>query len=309
MSSGRPLDSNVYGAVLETIRDFKQVLWIPQGRQKHVRCITNRDTRRFRKHEKKFQRTRKINFDIYIIGCEFSLPPLFFMFTTASSTTVCDLSHMFLLSNGIDGTCTTPCLVVYRVCSDQNTEKIVLFNSWNSSKCYKNISRKNKLRGSKDNRGFLKKTCLVNAHEPRSVISLDLIFLVKQNEGNSQHGQKNQAAQKEKETSKMLASRAYGFERQNEKCVVWQVGSVLHLPYTRFFAKYWNTWKSFFEVSCVTSRICLIDIRRKSCVLLFLDWKDPWKSSDMTSWQPKIAKMTLNGMVKIWRENMWEVLF
>ena len=53
--------------------------------------------------------------------------------------------------------------------------------------------------------------------------------------------------------------------------------------------------KSFFGVSCVTSRICLIDIRRKSHVLLFLTRKDPYKSSGMTSWHPKSAKMTPRG--------------
>ena len=67
-------------------------------------------------------------------------------------------------------------------------------------------------------------------------------------------------------------------------------------------------WKSFFEVSHITSRICLIDIRRKSLFLLFLDPNIPLKSSDMTSKHPEGAKI-MPFEVKILRENMWDVLF
>ena len=66
-------------------------------------------------------------------------------------------------------------------------------------------------------------------------------------------------------------------------------------------AKKIDHMEKFFGVSCVTSRICLINIRRKSRVLLFLARKDPFKSSEMTSWHQNSAKMTPHGQDFAWK--------
>ena len=62
-----------------------------------------------------------------------------------------------------------------------------------------------------------------------------------------------------------------------------------------------SIWKSFFGVSHVTSRICLIDTRRKSHFWLLLVKKRHPKTSEMTSWHPKSAKITPRGHNFAWK--------
>ena len=107
-----------------------------------------------------------------------------------------------------------------------------------------------------------------------------------------------------------------GFENWNlqkleskNSCAMFAHLYVLTQVDTSFWCKFpyfWNIEKSFFGVSRVTLRICLVDIRRQSHVLLLLTQKDPYKSSDMTSWHPKVQKWRL--MAKILRENMRDML-
>ena len=66
-------------------------------------------------------------------------------------------------------------------------------------------------------------------------------------------------------------------------------------------------WKKIWGVSCVTSKSCLIDIRRKSHVLLFLARTDPTTHLTCRHGIQKVQKWRL--MVKILRENMRDMLF
>ena len=67
-------------------------------------------------------------------------------------------------------------------------------------------------------------------------------------------------------------------------------------------------WKSFFGVSHITPRICLIYTRKKkSLFCCFLTPKIPLESPNMTAKHSKSANMT--PRVKFLRENLRDVLF